>query len=187
MWNSSGQSATFEAVPLPSRSDMVDENGPRRTRTSALRAWWPVFAGVIVIALESTTFGGSDHTSGPLRQLYQFFFGPISPEQWEPIHHIIRKCGHFVGYGALCLTWLRAWVLSTPRFRFITHAALALLGTALIASCDEYHQSFLPNRGSSPWDVLLDCCGGAVMTLLAWLVLRWVRPELVGAVREPSN
>jgi VanZ family protein len=38
----------------------------------------------------------------------------------------------------------------------------------LIASCDEFHQTFLPNRTGSPWDVLLDCCGGLLVQLLLW-------------------
>ena len=85
------------------------------------------------------------------------------------IHHYIRKSGHFLGYGALGLTWLRAWRMSFPQFRFTGDALFALLGTAVIAGGDELHQRFLPNRGSSPFDVLLDCCGAITMVFLAWL------------------
>src|SRR5271167_3147568 len=74
-----------------------------------ISAWLPVAIGIGVIALESTTWFGADHTTGPLRFLYQAIFGPISDARWEPIHHMIRKCGHFVGYGTLGLIWLRAW------------------------------------------------------------------------------
>ena len=146
-----------------------------RKRTGWFRAWWPVAVGVAVIALESTTWGGADHTSGPLRWLVEHVFGPVGDDQWEIVHHYIRKTGHFVGYGLLCLTWLRAWWLSIPRFRFFKDAELALLGTAVVASCDEFHQRFLPNRGSSPWDVLLDCCGATAMLLVTWVVLRIIR------------
>jgi VanZ family protein len=56
-------------------------------------------------------------------------------------------------------------------------ALLALLGTALIASADEYHQSFLSNRTSSPWDVLIDCSGAIVLQLLVYVFLRVSRPK----------
>jgi len=49
---------------------------------------------------------------------------------------------------------------------------LALLSTGLLASWDEWHQSFLPNRTSSPWDVLLDCTGTAVMLGAAFIATR---------------
>jgi VanZ family protein len=49
-----------------------------------------------------------------------------------------------------------------------------MLGTYLIASCDELHQTFLPNRSGSIWDVLIDCSGALVMQLLlaGWMQMR---------------
>jgi VanZ family protein len=67
--------------------------------------------------------------------------------------------------------------MTLPRSSYLASAALALLGTALVASCDEWHQSYLPNRGSSVWDVLLDCSGAIVMQLLVYLFLRSYRPK----------
>jgi VanZ family protein len=93
------------------------------------------------------------------------------------IHHYIRKSGHFVGYGLIGLAWLRAWWMTLPHSRFLTDAMLALLGTALIASADEYHQSFLSNRTSSPWDVLLDCTGAITLQLLVYVFMRISRPK----------
>jgi VanZ family protein len=132
--------------------------------------------GIGVILLESTELFGSNHTSGPLRQLWEFFFGAVSNARWELIHHLIRKCGHFFGYGAIGLAWLRAWWMTLPHAQFIEEAFLALLGTALVASCDEWHQSFLPNRTGTPWDVLLDCCGALVLLLAVYISVRLTRP-----------
>jgi VanZ family protein len=53
---------------------------------------------------------------------------------------------------------------------FRNAAGLALLSTLLLASWDEWHQSFLPGRTSSPKDVALDFCGAVV----AQLVLFWI-------------
>jgi len=70
------------------------------------------------------------------------------------------------------LLWLRAWWMSLPRAGFLLDATLALIGTAMVASADEFHQSFLPNRTGVPSDVLLDCCGAVALQLFAYLVLR---------------
>jgi len=142
-----------------------------------LSAWLPVALGVALIALESTEFMGSDHTSEPLRRLWEAIFGPVGNARWEVIHHLIRKCGHFFGYGFIGLAWLRAWWMTLPRSYFLEDAFLALLGTALVASLDEYHQTFLPNRTGSLWDVLLDCSGAIALQLAVYIYMRLLRPK----------
>jgi VanZ family protein len=137
-----------------------------------ISAWLPVAIGIAVIVAESTAYFGADRTSGPLRWIFQSLFGPVSDARWAFIHHMIRKSGHFLGYGAIGLAWLRAWRMTLTAAPFHTDAALALLGTAMLASWDEWHQSFLPNRTSSPWDVLLDCLGAVVMLFFAWILRR---------------
>jgi VanZ family protein len=140
-----------------------------------ISAWWPVLASTTAVVIESTEYFGSNHTSGPFRWLFQHIFGTVSDAQWEVVHHLIRKSGHFIGYGIVGLTWLRAWYKSLPAARFFNQAALAMLGTALVASWDEWHQSFLPNRGSSIWDVVLDCCGAFVMMSIAIVAMKRFR------------
>jgi VanZ family protein len=147
----------------------------RRDLKFWISAWFPVVFGIAVIATESTAYFGADRTSGPLRWIFQGIFGTVSDSRWEIIHHLIRKSGHFLGYGVIGLTWLRAWRMTLTNFRFLVDAALALAGTALLASSDEWHQSFLPNRTSSPWDVLLDCSGALAMLLIAYISAHIVR------------
>ena len=142
-----------------------------------IRAWLPVLLAVCVIAVESTADFGADHTSGPLRWVWEHLFGQVSDQHWELFHHFIRKSGHFLGYGTMGLLWLRAWWMSLPRAGFLLNATLALLGTALVASADEFHQSFLPNRTGVPSDVLLDCCGAVVLLLLTYVFLRLLAPR----------
>jgi VanZ family protein len=149
----------------------------RRSLRYWISAWLPVAIGIGVIMMESTEWMGSDHTSGPLRWLFESIFGPVADARWEPLHHFIRKSGHFLGYGLIGLAWLRAWWMTLPHSRFLHDAFLALMGTALVASCDEWHQSFLPNRTSSPWDVLLDCCGAIALELLVYIYMRIFRPK----------
>jgi VanZ family protein len=139
--------------------------------------WLPVALGIVMILIESTEAFGGNHTSGPLRALYQAIFGPVSDTRWEHIHIAIRKTGHFIGYGLIGLAWLRAWWFTLPHSRFRTDFVLAMLGTAAIASCDEWHQSFLPNRTSSVRDVLIDCTGALILQLLVYIYMRITRPK----------
>ena len=135
-----------------------------------------------VIALESTAWFGADQTSGPLRWVWEHLFGIVDDGRWASLHHIIRKTGHFFGYGTMGLLWLRAWWMSLARAGFLMDATLALLGTGLVASLDEFHQSFLPNRTGVPSDVLLDCCGAVVLQLIAYLYLRLRTPKRLARV-----
>jgi VanZ family protein len=139
--------------------------------------WFPVALGIAVITLESTAWFGADMTSLPLRRIYEALCGRVSNVEWNSIHHIIRKTGHFMGYGFIGLAWLRAWWFTLPRSSFLPDALLALLGTALISTCDEWHQSYLPNRTGTPWDVLLDCTGAIVLQLIVYIFMRSFRPK----------
>jgi VanZ family protein len=142
-----------------------------------LKAWLPVAAAVGLVAIESTTYFGADHTNGPLRSIWEWLFGPVTNHHWHYIHLAIRKSGHFAGFGLVGLTWLRAWRITMPRARFVRVELCALIGTALIATADEFHQSFLPNRTSSPRDVLLDCIGAFTMMCIVHLFLKVRAPE----------
>ncbi len=151
----------------------------RRGARLWISAWWPVAVGITVIVVESTKYFGADRTSHPLRVIFELLFGRVSEANWASIHHMIRKCGHFLGYGALGLAWLRAWWMTLLGSRFLVDILLGLAGTGLVASLDEWHQTFLPNRTGTPWDVLLDCCGAAVMVGATYLYLLLRRPSLV--------
>jgi VanZ family protein len=169
--------AAVEETQLRQSADRSIRYGARNRAGFWIRAWWPVAVGIAVISVESTVWLGADHTSGPLRRIYEMIFGAVSDPSWDVIHHYIRKTGHFIGYGFIGVAWLRAWWMSLPRSRFFPDALLALIGTALIASCDEWHQSFLPNRTGTPWDVLIDCSGAMVLCLVTYAIVRLSCPE----------
>lgn len=139
--------------------------------------WLPVFLCIAVIFCESTESLGANHTTEPLRLIWERFFGRVADMRWELIHHYLRKSGHFIGYGIIGLCWLRAWWKSLPQSHFLLDATLAMAGTAFIASCDEFHQSLLPNRTGSPWDVLLDCCGALTLQLIVYILARIFLPK----------
>lgn len=47
-----------------------------------------------------------------------------------------------------------------------------LLGTALVATLDEWHQSFLPSRTSTIRDVLLDSAAGIAAQLAIFIIVQ---------------
>ena len=86
--------------------------GTRNPMAYIAVVWLPVAVMLLVIARESTEAFGSLHTSAILRPIYQAVFGSVADARWEHIHHVLRKTGHFLGYGTLGITWLRAWLYS---------------------------------------------------------------------------
>jgi VanZ family protein len=145
-------------------------------RARLLLHWIPALIGIAVILVESTTTMSASNTSRWLLPLWHKLFGPITPERWEVVHHYIRKSGHFLGYGTVSVGFFEGWRVTLEqrwsewRVCFRNAAGLAFLATLLLASWDEWHQSFLPGRTSTPKDVVLDCCGA----LAAQLILFWI-------------
>ncbi|MBI4770163.1 MAG: VanZ family protein [Chloroflexi bacterium] len=91
----------------------------------------------------------------------------------------VKKGAHLTAYAVLSVLLLRAWSgEGAPSRRAVW---LALVCSVLYAISDEYHQSFVAGRGSSPVDVGIDALG-ACAALAARLkvkgVARRFRPEL---------
>ena len=151
-----------------------------------LSVWAPVIIAIAVICIESTGTFSAENTSSWLRPIVEHIFGAISDTAWDAYHHYLRKTGHFVGYGTVAFTFLRAWLHTLGRrgassllsWR-LESTVLTILSTATVASCDEFHQSFLPSRTGTPIDVLLDTSGACVLCLLVWIICwsRRTRPE----------
>ncbi len=102
------------------------------------------------------------------------FFGNINLESFLVFHHYLRKTGHVVGYGMLALLLLRGWraTLGPELLQFRRTALLSWLGTAFVASMDEWHQSYIPSRTGRWQDVVLDSTAGLVFLLAAYFWLR---------------
>src|SRR5215467_767535 len=100
-----------------------------RDRHQVLKTWIALYLWLIVIAIESTTYLSSHNTSRFLYPLMHFLFG-ISEAAFE--------------YGLLSILLFRAWRETLPspsgaRWTF-RWANIAVLGTLLVASLDEWHQ-----------------------------------------------
>lgn len=161
---------------MPEALDQISPRARTRDRHQVLKTWIALILWLIVIAIESTSYLSSQNTSRFLFPLLHFLFG-IDYPAFEPYHFFIRKTGHVFGYGLLSILLFRAWRETLPlpggaRWAF-RWAAIAMFGTALVASLDEWHQSYLPTRTGTVRDVVLDSCAGVAAQLAIFLVRRW--------------
>jgi VanZ family protein len=145
-------------------------------RHKVLKAWIAAILWLIVIAIESTTYLSSSNTSRIVYPILHFVFG-LNHTRFETWHFYIRKGGHVAGYGLLSIFLFRAWketlpIAGNPKWT-IRWATIAVLGTALAASLDEWHQSFLPSRTGIWQDAVLDTVAGIGAQILLVLFFRW--------------
>jgi len=90
----------------------------------------------------------------------EFLLPPLAPS-FEPVHVLIRKTGHILAYGLLGALDFRA-VRGPRRGWRLAWSVIAVVLVIVIASLDEYHQSFFPSRTGVPGDVVIDACGAAL-------------------------
>lgn len=147
-------------------------------RHHLLKAWIAAILWLIVIAIESSAMLSAHNTSRILYPLLHYLFS-MDWERFEYWHFFIRKGGHVVGYGILSILLFRAWRATLPAMSDVRWtqrwATIAILGTALVGSLDEWHQSFIPSRTGRWQDVVLDTCAGAGAQLLIFLWWTWRR------------
>jgi VanZ family protein len=145
-------------------------------RQDAWKAWIAAGLWLVLIAVESTDLLSANNTGRFLYALFTSLFGHINPATFLHWHHIARKLGHVVGYGILRVLLFRAWQASlrvdgAPRWS-LRWAQVALLMTAIVASLDEWHQSFIPSRTGTWRDVVLDSAAALAAQFILYLFLR---------------
>jgi VanZ family protein len=143
-------------------------------RKQLVKTWVAALLWIGLIAIESTDWLSAEHTSRILYPLLHFLIG-LDPAAFAVVHHYIRKCGHFVGYFTLSFFLFRAWRATlrlpwTPRWA-LRWAAIAFFMSALVASLDEWHQTFIPSRTGRISDVMLDSIAALTAQVLIFLYL----------------
>ncbi|MBS1813752.1 MAG: VanZ family protein [Acidobacteria bacterium] len=155
--------------------------------SSQLSLYLPLMMGLAVIGLESTRTMGASHTGEWLTSVVNLFHPQAYNEALSQFNQVLRKCGHFLGYGMLGVIAARVWFAwmrrhKTARWSQVRfHAALSGIFSAMIvACCDEIHQLFLPGRGGCVTDVLIDTSGALLLNALYFALVTWQRKRLLG-------
>ncbi|HYS55405.1 MAG TPA: VanZ family protein [Thermoanaerobaculia bacterium] len=134
---------------------------PSRT---TLRLWLPPLLWTAVILAASGASLSSANTAPWLAKLINAFY-PISPEAFAIANFMIRKAAHLTGYGILGALVFRAIRAERPSWE-VRWAIAAIVFSAVVASLDEWHQSFVQSRTGTPQDVLLDTLGATLAQVL---------------------
>jgi len=138
-----------------------------------VRAWIPTLLWLCVLAAFSTDLFSAEHTGGILLKILHALFGQISAHQFQQIHFLVRKSAHFCSYGLLSALAFFSWRATLPSLRRWTlrWSLLAVLLAATAGGMDEFHQRFVPSRGSSLHDVFIDTMGAVFFQLVIALWL----------------
>lgn len=92
------------------------------------------------------------------------------------------KVAHMAAYGFLAATLLVAFSDEQKQTKPKRVLWFTVLFSVLYGISDEFHQSFIPGRSSSFFDVLADCAGA---TLTAALWFRWrKRIAMIGSWKD---
>ncbi len=102
---------------------------------------------------------------------------------------LLKKGAHMLEYAILMLLWWRALAGGDKKSarpntgpdaigdkrsaQPYIWLGLAWLLTILYAASDEFHQTFVPGRNGTPWDVLIDSLGASISAvIIGWWIGR---------------
>jgi VanZ family protein len=123
----------------------------------------PSIIWMALIFLGSTDILSAEHTSRFLVPFLRWIDPQISLATLNAIQFGIRKLGHLTEYAILAMLLWRALRSGTGwQMKMSILFLIAALACAIFAASDEFHQSFVPSRTSSPVDVMIDICGALV-------------------------
>jgi VanZ family protein len=88
----------------------------------------------------------------------------------DELHYFIRKTAHAGAYfilGILCIL-----LMNTYKIKNYNKIIISLIICLVYAFSDEFHQSFVPGRGPSVYDVGIDFCGSIVGVFIVSLLIK---------------
>ena len=144
-----------------------------KSATSKNRLWryGPVVVWAALIFVGSSSILSGSNTSAFLVQPMHWLFPTASDSTIQLAHLLIRKAGHLTEYAILAWLAARAFRTSSNELLHRRWFLVALILVVLYSLSDEFHQSFVPSRGASLYDCLIDTVGG--LTMLSLLAVRW--------------
>jgi VanZ family protein len=141
-----------------------------------LGPWIAAGLWAVWIFIASTGRFGSAHTSRFIVPFLRWLLPSASQSTLEALHHAIRKCAHVAEYFVFSvLLWLG--IRSEAGQWEFRWALWAVVIAGAYAATDEFHQIFVPGRGASVHDVMIDICGATVAQIVIWLWMRRTIPE----------
>jgi VanZ family protein len=142
------------------------------------KEWVWVLCTIIFICFTSTTFMGAATSQIVVNFFWKALLGNWHASQLGNINGILRKSGHFLGYGTVGLIFRNAWFKTARTFSLVVKnwlnpfaAFLAVVSTFIVGSLDEYHQMIIPGRVGCLRDALVDTAGSIFLNIVFLAVL----------------
>ena len=118
----------------------------------------------------STDLFSANHTSRFIEPFLRWVSrGSLSEPEIQELHFLIRKLAHLSEYAVLAvLSWNAIWRTTNPDLATQVRSgekitfAMAFLVAVVYAAGDEFHQRFVPSRGASVHDVMIDATGAII-------------------------
>jgi VanZ family protein len=142
------------------------------------------------------------NTTGVLYKVILIVAPHVAPSFVSQLDEVLRKTGHFLGYGILsALVFLalrntnrdrvrallqRPWGIYLRDLWRLEWVFIGMLVTVVTASYDEIHQTFIPSRTGRWQDVVLDTCGAAVVQLMVYFLSAHALKLRRTVVRQPE-
>jgi len=138
-----------------------------------LKYWLPLLIWLGVIFINSSSAMSAEHTSRHIVPVLLWLKPGMSPQAIWIILVFARKSAHVIEYTVLALLlWRALRSFSIFRTKILVAFGAALLGSAIFAASDEFHQTFIQSRTPSVRDVFLDVAGALLGLLIVSIFAR---------------
>ncbi|MFZ0793781.1 MAG: VanZ family protein [Candidatus Korobacteraceae bacterium] len=167
-----------------------------------MRNWWLVVVWLGVIRMESSATASATNTTAVLYKVIAVIAPHVKPAFVQQLDEVLRKSGHFLGYGILSmLVFLalrntnrdrmrpllqRQWGIYLSDLWRAEWVLIGLLTTVVTATFDEIHQTFIPSRTGRWQDVLLDTVGAAVLQMVVYRLSKRVLKQRQVTAPQPE-
>lgn len=115
----------------------------------------------------------NDFSKGIAGRILALFQNAIPDLTMDGLNFFLRKLAHFTLYFVLGCSLTGVFMKQHK----VPAVLAALLTGTVFAASDELHQMFSDGRSASVKDVLLDTCGVAVGSILAWIAVWRIRKK----------
>ena len=190
-------------MPRHAQSERTEASASlKHTGRSLARNWWPVVVWVCVILTESTDMASAKNTGGLLYNVISLVDPRIDPATVDLLNEILRKTGHFIGYGILSLLVFfalkntnrdrlrrllqRPWGIYLRDLWRLEWSFIGVMSALGMATYDEIHQTFIPSRTGRWQDVVIDTSGAIAMQIVLYLLATRKLKQSGNATPQPE-
>lgn len=116
-----------------------------------------------------------------LLQIYHHISGTESADLMKSaikFNGIVRKYAHFTIYSVLGILSMLMFGLVIFRKWSVPAWVCAMIFCIIYASCDEFHQWFVPGRSAEVRDVIIDSCGALWSSLLVFGIGKFIAKRI---------